>query len=126
MQFPTDLFYTKDHLWVRFEGNIATIDVTAYFADEHSVYSIDRSSEWYAEVGTKFVDFIDVGGAAFEFPSPVAGEITEYNDNGFSRLIGQWIEDPYGDDWFIKVTLKNPASRAGLLTAAQYRAQIGK
>ena len=126
MQFPTDLFYTKDHLWVRFEGNIATIGVTAYFADEHSVMSIEPSSVGYLEVGTKFVDFIDIGGAAFEFPSPVAGEITEYNDDGFSRLIGQWIEDPYGDDWFIKVTLKNPASRAGLLTAAQYRAQIGK
>lgn len=125
MEFPTDLFYTKEHLRVRFEGNIATLGVTAFFADEHSVQSIEPSN-LYANVGQMMLSFIDIGGAAFEFNYPVAGTNTEYNEDAVSRLIGQWIEDPYGRDWLAKVTLKNPASRAGLLTAAQYRAQIGK
>ena len=125
MQFPTDLFYTKDHLWVRFEGNIATLGVTAFFADEHSVMSLEPMDS-SVNVGAVFLSFIDIGGAVFEFHYPVAGTDTEYNEDAFSRLIGQWIEDPYGRDWLVKVTLKNPASRAGLLTAAQYRALIGK
>jgi glycine cleavage system H protein len=125
MQFPTDLFYTKDHLWVRFEGNIATIGVTAFFADEHSVMSLEPTG-LSANVGEVFLSFIDIGGAVFELHYPVTGTDTEYNEDAFSRLIGQWIEDPYGGDWLVKVTLKNPASRAGLLTAAQYKAQIGK
>ena len=83
-------------------------------------------SDLNANVGAVFLSFIDIGGAVFEFHYPVAGTNTEYNEDAFSRLIGQWIEDPYGRDWLVKVTLKNPASRAGLLTAAQYRAQIGK
>jgi glycine cleavage system H protein len=127
MEFPTELFYTADHMWIRFEGSTATIGLSAYFADEHAVMALVSSNASYVSVGSQLFELVDIGGASFTFDSPVVGDVSEYNDNAMSRLTGQWIENPYGDDWMVKITLSNPSARtAAMLTAAQYRAKIGK
>jgi len=125
MNFPTDLYYTKDHEWVRIEGNTATIGITEFAQRELGdivyveVESIGKTLEAGAVFGT-----VEAVKTVSDLYLPVNGTINELNAalSNNPELVNT---DPYGKGWMIKMTLNNSADVESLLDAAGYEALAG-
>jgi glycine cleavage system H protein len=121
---PTDLRYTKDHEWVRVEGEAATIGITAYAADQLGdivfveLPDAGRSLDQFAAFGV-----IESVKAVSDLFAPVSGEVTEANPD-LGRNPELVNSDPYGAGWMIKVRLADQAHVDGLLDAEAYDALI--
>lgn len=125
MDFPKELRYTKDHEWVRLEGDIATIGITEFAQSELGdiVYvEIETAGQHLgAEAVFGTVEAVKTVSDLF---LPVTGTITEVNPelNNQPELVNS---DPYGEGWMIKVKVDNPADIESLLTSDAYAAQVG-
>lgn len=125
MNFPAELRYTKDHEWIRLEGNVATIGITDYAQDQLG----DIVYVEIKELG-KTLNAEDVFGTVEAVKTvsdlflPVSGNITEQNPALVQKpeLVNT---DPYGEGWMIKMTVTDPASVAALLNADAYKALVG-
>ena len=125
MNFPADLRYTKEHEWIKLEGNVAIIGITDFAQRE-------LGDIVYVEVETVGKNLFagDVFGTVEAVKTvsdlflPVAGTITEFNTalNGAPESVNN---DPYGNGWIIKMTVSNPADAEALLDAAAYEAITG-
>src|SRR6476620_777358 len=117
---PTDLHYTKDHEWVRVEGDQATIGITAYAAEQLGdivfveLPDAGRALEQFAAFGV-----VESVKAVSDLFAPVGGEVVEANGAlaGKPELVN---EDPYDAGWMIKVRLADAGQVDGLLDAAAY------
>jgi glycine cleavage system H protein len=117
---PKDLRYTKDHEWVKVDGDVATVGVTDYAANQlGDVVFVDLPS-----VGTKVDQFGTFGvvesvKAVSDLYAPVSGEVVEVNGAlaGTSELVNS---DPFGEGWMIKVRMADAAQVEELLDAAAY------
>jgi glycine cleavage system H protein len=118
---PADLKYTKDHEWVRVEGDKGTVGITDYAQKQLGdvVYvelpEVGRALKEHETFGT-----VESVKAVSELFSPVAGEVVEAN----AALVPSpeaINTDPYGKAWMIKVRLSDPKAVAGLMDAAAYR-----
>ncbi len=117
---PADLRYTKDHEWVRVDGDTATIGVTDFAAGQlGDVVFVDLPA-----VGKKVEQFATFGvvesvKAVSDLYAPVSGEVVETNPELASRpeLVNS---DPFGDGWMIRVRVGDAAHVEGLLDAAAY------
>jgi glycine cleavage system H protein len=120
---PPDLGYTKEHEWVRVDGDTGTVGITDYAQDQlGDIVFVDLPAPGAAvTTGEKFGEIESVK-AVSELFSPVTGEVVERNEG-----LGddpQWVnDDPYGDGWMIKVRLSGESVR--LLSAAEYEAFLG-
>ncbi|MCS3530787.1 glycine cleavage system protein GcvH [Chryseobacterium sp. JUb7] len=125
MNTPSELKYTKDHEWIKIEGNVATIGITDFAQGE-------LGDIVYVDVDT--VDDDLEGGAVFgsveavktvsDLFLPIAGKVIEFN----SELEAQpelLNTDPYGNGWIIKLELADGADHSELLSAEEYQAIIG-
>lgn len=120
MTFPTDLKYTKDHEWIRIDGDTATIGITDFAQGELGdiVYveidTVGKTLEKESVFGT-----VEAVKTVSDLLLPMAGTITEVNPqlNDQPEKVNQ---DPYGAGWMIKMTLKDPTGSADLLDAASY------
>jgi glycine cleavage system H protein len=117
---PTDVRYTKDHEWVRLDGDIATVGITAYAAEQLG----DVVFVELPEVGRHLDQFGTFGvvesvKAVSDLFAPVSGVVTEANDalTGRPELVNA---EPYGDGWMIKLKVDEPGQAAELLDAAAY------
>lgn len=125
MKFPADLLYTKDHEWVRIEGNIATVGVTDFAQGELGdiVYvemeTLGETLEEHDIFGT-----IEAVKTVSDLFMPISGKVVEVN-NGLNDTPEVVNGDPYGDGWMIKVEISDGASRDNLLNAADYQKMIG-
>ena len=124
MSIPEGLKYTKDHEWVKIEGNTATIGITDFAQGELGdiVYvdipTVGQEIDEHGIFGT-----VEAVKTVSDLFMPVTGKVLEINpilDASPEKV----NEDPYGDGWMIKVEVKGSAN--GLLTAAQYKELIGK
>ncbi len=126
MNFPEELKYTKDHEWVKIEGDIATVGVTEFAQSELGdiVYvEIDTVGETLdkdAVFGT-----IEAVKTVSDLFSPVTGEVLEFNED-IEDAPEMVNEDPYGEGWLVKIKIDNTGEVAELLDAAGYKAEIGK
>ena len=124
MTIPATLFYTKDHEWVNIENNTATIGITDFAQGElGDIVYVDISS-----VGKEFAQHevfgtVEAVKTVSDLFMPVAGKIIEFN-KALDKAPESVNSDPYGDGWMIKVELKG--APAGLLSADEYKALIGK
>jgi glycine cleavage system H protein len=117
---PADLRYTKDHEWVRVEGDTATIGVTDFAANQlGDVVFVDlpgagKAVEQYATFGV-----VESVKAVSDLFAPVSGEVTEVNGElgANPELVNS---DPFGAGWMIKVKLGDAGQVEGLLDAAGY------
>jgi glycine cleavage system H protein len=117
---PADLRYTKDHEWVRVEGDTATIGVTDFAANQlGDVVFVDlpaagKAVEQYATFGV-----VESVKAVSDLYAPVSGEVTEVNGElgANPELVNS---DPFGAGWMIKVKLGEAGQVEGLLDAAGY------
>jgi glycine cleavage system H protein len=118
MSNPTDLQYTESHEWVRIDGDVATIGITAHAAESLSdlVFLELPESGDAVSVGESFGEIESVK-AVSELKSPVAGEVAEAN-NGLEDALSDINEDPYGKGWMIKVKVSGAPD--GLMDADAY------
>jgi glycine cleavage system H protein len=121
---PTDLRYTKDHEWVRADGDTATIGVTAYAADQLGdivfveLPDAGRTLEQFATFGV-----VESVKAVSDLFAPVSGEVVEAN--GALAATPELVNSsPYEDGWMIRVRITDASQLDGLLEPDAYDALI--
>lgn len=125
MNFPEELYYTKDHEWVRIEGNVGTIGVTDFAQSELGdivyveVDTLDDAVEAEGVFGT-----IEAVKTVSELFMPVAGTVIEFNEELEDRpeLVN---EDAYGDGWIIKANIDDLTELDSLLSSEEYSKMVG-
>lgn len=119
-KIPDDLHYSKDHEWVRVDGNVATVGITDYAQDSLG----DVVYVELPKVGDDFAANESFGSvesvkAVSEVFSPVSGEIVGINE-ALADTPEKVNQDPYGDGWMIRVQMSNSGEVDSMLTAAEY------
>jgi glycine cleavage system H protein len=125
MQVPETLKYTKDHEWIRIEGDTATIGITDFAQHELGDIVYVEISGLNKELGEGEVfGTVEAVKTVSDLFLPVAGTVTEVNPEleGNPESVNQ---DPYGKGWMVKMTMSNPAEAEALLDAAAYTSHIG-
>ncbi|UCC78377.1 MAG: glycine cleavage system protein GcvH [Candidatus Zixiibacteriota bacterium] len=123
---PDDLKYSKEHEWVKINGDIAVIGITDYAQGELGdivfveLPAVGSKVEFMKPFGT-----IEAVKAISDLFSPLTGEVTEANGQleSDASIINS---DPYGDGWIIKVRMSDPVELDKLLSASEYKAEIGE
>ena len=124
MNIPQDLLYSKDHEWVRVEGDVATVGITDFAQSELGdivfveVETVDEALDGEEVFGT-----IEAVKTVSDLFMPVAGTVAELNE-GLEDNPALINEDPYGEGWIIKVKLGEGADLSGLLNAEAYAAEV--
>jgi glycine cleavage system H protein len=120
MNIPQDLRYTREHEWVRLEGDIATIGITDYAQGELGdivFVEVETVGDELA-VGEVF-GTMEAVKTVNDLFSPLAGEVTAFNE-GLEDDPEAVNNDPYGNGWIVRIKLSNPSDFEGLLTAEEY------
>lgn len=126
MNFPSDLKYTKDHEWIRVDGNVAYVGITDYAQSElGEIVFVDITTEGETLEKEEVFGTIEAVKTVSDLFMPVAGEVIEANAelDDKPELVN---EDVYGNGWLIKISMANPAELDELLTAAEYEQLIAK
>ena len=125
MNIPAELKYSKDHEWIRLEGEIAYVGITDFAQHELGdivfvdIDTVDETLEAEETFGT-----IEAVKTSSELLLPVAGTVIEFNE-ALADAPETVNNDPYGEGWIIKVQVANPADLDGLLDAEAYKELIG-
>jgi glycine cleavage system H protein len=125
MDFPAGLKYTKDHEWIKVEGNEAYIGITEFAQRElGDIVYIDISSKGKEVAKDEVFGTVEAVKTVSDLFMPVTGTITEVNSllDSKPELVNT---DPYGDGWMVKITLQDAASVDSLLSADSYQSLIG-
>ena len=125
MNFPEELKYTKDHEWIRIEGDVAYVGITDFAQRELGdiVYvdidTLDKDVAREEVFGT-----VEAVKTVSDLFSPLSGQVLEVNDklDGSPELVNS---DPYGDGWMIKMSVSDQGEVADLLSASAYRELVG-
>ena len=124
MNIPSNLKYSKDHEWVRVEGDIAYIGITDFAQSElGEIVIVDITTEGETLAREAVFGSIEAVKTVSDLFMPLGGEVLEVNpkleDN--PELVNS---DPYGEGWMIKVKMTNPSEVGNLLDAEAYKALI--
>ena len=125
MNFPADLKYTKDHEWVKIEGDIATIGITDFAQRELGdivyvdVSTIGETIDKEAIFGT-----VEAVKTVSDLFMPLTGEVLEMNKS-IDSAPESVNADPYGAGWMIKLKITKPEEVSGLLNVDDYKKLIG-
>ena len=125
MNVPSDLKYTKDHEWVRVEGDIAVIGITDFAQGELGdivyveVETVDETLDKDEVFGT-----VEAVKTVSDLFVPISGEIVEFNEELESEpeIVNS---DPYGEGWMVKIKFSDAAELDDLLNDEQYKELIG-
>ena len=126
MSTPASLKYTKDHEWIRVEGNTATIGITEFAQGELGdivyvdIKTVGQSLNQHDVFGT-----VEAVKTVSDLFMPVSGKVLEVNP-ALESDPAKVNADPYGDGWMVKVELSDAGQIAGLLDAATYDSLTGK
>ncbi|HQT90987.1 MAG TPA: glycine cleavage system protein GcvH [Candidatus Kryptobacter bacterium] len=126
MEFPSNLKYTKDHEWLRVEGNTGVVGITEYAQGElGDVVFVELPA-----VGTKLQQgkqfgTIEAVKTVSDLFAPVSGEIVEINEalKDSPEVVNK---EPYGGGWMVKVKIADAAELSSLLDPAKYGEMVGK
>ena len=126
MNIPEGLKYTKDHEWIKIDGNKATIGITDFAQGElGDIVYVDIPTVGQ-EVGEHEVfGTVEAVKTVSDLYMPLTGKVLEVNKE-LDASPEKVNSDPYGAGWMIKMDVKNPADASKLLSAAQYKELIGK
>ena len=125
MNIPQDLKYTKDHEWVKVEGDVATVGITEFAQGELGdivyveVDQLDNSVEREEVFGT-----VEAVKTVSDLFMPITGTVSEFNEELESNpeLVN---EDPYGKGWMVKIAIEDASQLDDLLSAEDYANLIG-
>jgi glycine cleavage system H protein len=117
---PGDLRYTKDHEWIRIDGDEAVVGITQFAADQlGDIVFVELPAAGSSLEAHGTFGVVESVKAVSDLFAPVGGEVTQANDAlaGSPELVNS---DPYGDGWMVRVKLADPAQVETLLDAAAY------
>ena len=126
MNFPTNVKYTKEHEWIRLEGDVAYVGITDYAQEQlGDIVFVDIPTEGETLAADEVFGTIEVVKTISDLFLPVAGEILEQNEALADQpeLVNQ---DPYGEGWLIKIKPAAAADFDSLLDAEAYKALINE
>lgn len=125
MNIPDSLKYTKDHEWVKVEGNIATVGITDFAQGElGDIVYVEIETEGQDLAAHEIFGTVEAVKTVSDLFMPVSGKIVEVNPE-LESAPETVNEDAYGKGWMVKVELKDAAEVNGLLSAAEYKSLIG-
>jgi glycine cleavage system H protein len=125
MNIPSNLRYTKDHEWLKADGNIATIGITDFAQGElGDIVFIDIGSEGKTLAAGEIFGTIEAVKTVSDLFMPVGGKVTEVNTN-LDKNPDSVNKDPYGNGWMIRLELSDASEVDSLLSAEEYKKQIG-
>ena len=126
MNFPADLKYTKDHEWIRVDGDVAYVRITDYAQGElGEIVFVDITTEGEVVAKEEVFDTIEAVKTVSDLFMPVSGEVIEANAelDDKPELVN---EDVYGNGWLIKISVSDPSELDELMSAAEYEQMIAK
>lgn len=126
MNFPTNVKYTKEHEWIRLEGDVAYVGITDYAQEQlGDIVFVDIPTEGETLAADEVFGTIEVVKTISDLFLPVTGEILEQNEAlaDQPKLVNQ---DPYGEGWLIKIKPTADADFDSLLDAEAYKALINE
>lgn len=126
MNFLVELKYTKDHEWIRVEGDVAYVGITDYAQSElGEIVYVDITTEGETVAKEEVFGTIEAVKTVSDLFMPVSGEVLEVNAEleDAPELVN---EDAYGKGWLIKITVNDPAELDELLSSEDYQALIAK
>jgi glycine cleavage system H protein len=125
MNFPAELKYTKDHEWIKVEGNEATIGITEFAQSElGDIVYVDIASLGKEVAKDEVFGTVEAVKTVSDLFMPVTGTVTEINPalNNQPDLVNA---DPYGEGWMVKISIADLSEIDGLLSADDYKAVVG-
>ena len=125
MNIRSNLRYTKEHEWIRVEGNEAYVGITDYAQSElGEIVFVDINTEGETLGQNEVFGSVEAVKTVSDLNMPVSGEVLAINEaiNDQPELVNN---DPYGEGWMIKITVDNPDELNNLLDAAGYQEFIG-
>ncbi|MDM1296084.1 glycine cleavage system protein GcvH [Sphingobacterium sp. N143] len=124
MNFPAELKYTKDHEWIRVEGDEAVVGITDFAQRElGDIVFVDINTVGEEIAANEVFGTIEAVKTVSDLFLPVTGTILSVNDaiDASPELVNS---DPYGEGWIVRVKLNNVADVDALLSADQYKEEI--
>ncbi|MBW4553783.1 MAG: glycine cleavage system protein GcvH [Aphanocapsa sp. GSE-SYN-MK-11-07L] len=123
-EYPEDLKYLDSHEYVRLDGDIATIGISAFAVDQlGDIVFIEVPQTGEAVTQGEVFGTIESVKAVEDLYSPVTGTVVNSNQ-AMMDAPEQLAEDPYGEGWLLKIRLDDPSELDGALSASQYRSQV--
>jgi len=125
MNFPSNLKYTKEHEWIRVEGNRAYVGITEFAQGElGDIVFLDIQTAGQDLREGAIFGTVEAVKTVSDLYMPVSGKVVEVNA-GLDANPEKVNQDPYGDGWMILVELSDPAQVDGLMSAEDYSAMVG-
>jgi glycine cleavage system H protein len=126
MEFPAELKYSKEHEWVRLEGDVAVIGITEFAQDElGDIVYVEQPKVGDTVKQNEQFGVVESVKTVSDLYSPVSGEVVEINED-VTGTPEQINKDPFGAGWIIKVKVSDPAELDSLLTADAYKEMVGQ
>lgn len=125
MNFPSELKYTKDHEWVKIEGNVASIGITDFAQHElGDIVYIDINTVGEQVAKEAIFGTVEAVKTVSDLFMPVSGEVVEVNKalDANPELVNS---DPFGEGWMVKINISNMAEVEELLSADSYKELVG-
>lgn len=125
MKIPADLKYTKDHEWVKLDGDIATVGITDFAQSELGdivyveVETLDETLDKDEVFGT-----VEAVKTVSDLFLPLSGEIIAFNET-LEDAPEKVNSDPYGEGWMVKIKISDISEVDGLLSAEAYKVVVG-
>ena len=126
MVIPKDLKYTKEHEWVKVEGDLATVGVTDYAQEQLSdIVYLELPAPGTKVEQMKPIGTIEAVKAVTDIYAPVGGEMVEANEEA-KNTPGIINQDPYGAGWIVRLKFSDPKQLDNLLSSAEYEKLLGE
>lgn len=126
MNIPANLRYTKDHEWVKIEGNNATVGITDFAQGElGDIVYIDISTVGQTVAQHEVFGSVEAVKTVSDLFMPLSGKVLEVNPM-LDASPEKVNEDPYNEGWMVKIEISDALEADGLLTADQYKELIGQ
>ncbi len=125
MNFPSELKYTKDHEWIRIEGDIATVGITDFAQSElGDIVFVEIETEGEELDKEEVFGSVEAVKTVSDLFMPISGEIMEFNSSLESapEVVNQ---DPYGEGWMIKIRISDASELDALLDVETYKSEAG-
>lgn len=125
MKYPENLRYTKEHEWVRVEGDLGVIGITDHAQHElGDIVYVDLPKVGAIVEQGKSLGSVESVKAVSDIFSPASGEVVEINET-LAQTPEKLNQDPHGGAWLVKIRLSVPDQLKSLLSAADYQAYVG-
>ncbi len=124
MTYPDDLKYSDEHEWIRVDGNVGTVGITAFAAEQvGDIVFVELPGVGDTVTATQSFGVIESVKAVSELYAPVSGKVVEVNES-LADAPETVSEEPYTGGWLLRIELADPAELDALKDAADYEAMI--